>query len=241
MMLKHMQRGKLFPANLWRSTDCSSKIKTRLVRLLALCAVSGLSWVLYWYLTSIAPLPPTMKQNYLLGTLPRALHRGIREWWAPVDAGELGPPRFVEGLLAAPWPGSWPVPVPQIRLNASSDLGVGADIGPAWVAIYIFSTSTSASRARRALIRSHHPHLTLPPALQHLVEVKFILGGPRPPDAGAASGTEEEEDDIARESQEHGDIVRLQGLVRGDNMNEGKSWEFLRWAGSEGREAQWVL
>jgi hypothetical protein len=68
-------------------------------------------------------------------------------------------------------------------------------------------------------------------------------------DTGAGMGNETEdewawEDDRAlqREEETHGDLLHLEGLKGGENMNEGKSWEWVRHVGREGaRPAWWVL
>jgi hypothetical protein len=70
----------------------------------------------------------------------------------------------------------------------------------------------------------------------HQVEIKFILGYP------SVDTDEREEEEIKRETAEHGDIIRLEGLVRGDNINEGKTWEWLRWVGGRtDKRARWVF
>lgn len=115
---------------------------------------------------------------------------------------------------------------------------------PAWVMIHIFSTPSHGSRLRREAIRAHHPLHTVPEAYRHLFEFKFILG--RYPIDGKSKveiqEIEEEERRIRIEQERNGDIIRLDGLKDGENMDEGKTWEWIRWAGRDGgREAQWVL
>jgi hypothetical protein len=100
--------------------------------------------------------------------------------------------------------------------------------------LHIFSTSSSKSRARRQLIRQYSPLSTT--IKDHQVEIKFILG------YSSVDNSEREKEEIKRETVEHGDIVRLEDLVRGDNINEGKTWEWLRWVGRRtDRRARWVF
>jgi len=52
----------------------------------------------------------------------------------------------------------------------------------------------------------------------------------------------EEEMRIEREDETYGDLIRLERLKNGENMNNGKSLEWVRWIGREGaREANWLL
>jgi len=115
---------------------------------------------------------------------------------------------------------------------------------PALLMLHIFSTPSTASRLRRQAIRSHHPIFTIRPEYRHLIEVKFVLG--RYP-VGNMSRSElherkEEEMRIEREDETYGDLIRLERLKNGENMNNGKSLEWVRWIGREGaREANWLL
>ncbi|GFZ46867.1 hypothetical protein JCM24511_04087 [Saitozyma sp. JCM 24511] len=127
-----------------------------------------------------------------------------------------------------------------------SEIVVGGEVDtetPAWVMLHIFSMPTKEARRRRDLIRRYHPLQAVPEGYRHLVELKFVLG--RPPPRG--NETEDEwawEDDRAlqREEETHGDLLHLEGLKGGENMNEGKSWEWIRHVGREGaRPAWWVL
>ena len=112
--------------------------------------------------------------------------------------------------------------------------------GPAWVSLYIFSTSSAKSRARRDIIRAYSPLAPLPEGYEGLIEMKFVLGLPREEDRETEE-TKANERDIEREMERYGDIVRLVDLVEGDNMNRGKSFKWLKWVGRHGRESQWVL
>jgi hypothetical protein len=51
-----------------------------------------------------------------------------------------------------------------------------------------------------------------------------------------------EEREMIVEQREFGDLIRLEGLHHGENMNQGKTIEWMRWVGREGgRESQWVM
>jgi len=53
---------------------------------------------------------------------------------------------------------------------------------------------------------------------------------------------EMEEREMMIEEREFGDLIRLKGLHHGENMNQGKTIEWMRWVGRNGgREAQWVM
>lgn len=170
------------------------------------------------------------------------------------------PPDPIQELLNATWPGAWPVPkltTPQY----DDDGGRRELVSPALVMLHIFSTSSAKSRARRALIRRNHPLRSVPRAYRHLVEVKFVLGYP----PSLARGKEDEHDsdptlgkmvgrdtvpedvlaeerEIKQEMEEFGDIVRLKGLVGGDNMNLGRTPRWIEYVcRTGGREAWWVL
>lgn len=114
---------------------------------------------------------------------------------------------------------------------------------PAWVMLHIFSMPTKEARRRRDLIRRYHPLQAVPEGYRHLVELKFVLG--RAPPRGNETDDEwvwEDDEALQREEETHGDLLRLEGLKGGENMNEGKSWEWVRHVGREGaRPAWWVL
>jgi hypothetical protein len=145
-------------------------------------------------------------------------------------------PPVVPGVHAAKWAGGWETP----RLYKPS----GSDVGPALLMLHIFSIPSTSSRHRRELIRSHHPLAALPAEYRHLVDFKFVIGYPRDEcraNMTMCPGVAEEEEAIAKEGK-HGDLLRLEGLKNGENMDEGKTWEWIRHIGREGaREAQWVF
>lgn len=137
------------------------------------------------------------------------------------------PPTFVPELLAAPPMTSWETP--QL------------EDGNALLFLHIFSTRSPKSRNRRNLIRQFSPLDILPQYRRNLVEVNFILGRPNQ-QAQDDSEVVQEEGEIRREIEMYNDIVELDALLGGDNMDEGKSWEWLRWVGTQqGRQAQWVF
>lgn len=157
---------------------------------------------------------------------------------------QRGPPVYVPELVNATWPGSYPTP--QLRGANTARVKVGgADgpvyvQGPAWVSLYIFSTSSSKSAGRRRIIREYSPLAPLPEAYRGLVELKFVLGLPKEEDR-QTNETIESEKELQKEMEQYGDIIRLTDLVEGDNMNRGKSFKWLKWVGRHGRESQWVL
>ncbi|KAI9635779.1 uncharacterized protein MKK02DRAFT_33129 [Dioszegia hungarica] len=171
----------------------------------------------------------------------------IRHRWSPVGAKDLRPPREVKELTAARCAGSWEVPqIPKIgademdAVESSDQEGLKAE-RPVWVALYIFSTPTAASRARRNLIRKYDPLDTLPTHLRSLVRIRFVVGYANPDKATLSPEDQLDVRAMEDEAKTYDDMVRLEGLVNGENMNRGKSWEWAVWAGQEGREAQWVL
>lgn len=167
-------------------------------------------------------------------------------------------PATWEELISAPALDTWRTPV------ISPHPG-----GTALLLLHVFSTISRESRVRRALIRRlgllRHVH----ERYRHLVEINFVLGYPDPEktavvaygDAAAefhGDGDDDgpgepnrpfdgraamrEEAEIEREMQEHGDIIRLKGLLHGENVDHGKSWEWIRWVGRHSpRAAQWVF
>ena len=151
-------------------------------------------------------------------------------------AGPLDPPTIFDELELAPPLDSWPTP----QLDSTSN-------GPALLLLHVFSTSTIKSRERRDLIRNHSVLEHLDVRYRHVVDMKFVLGYPDPErmdngDEETLAVLEEEEKAIETEMKEHGDIVRLSGLVNGDNMNNGKTFEWMRWVGTHSpRTAQWVF
>ena len=155
---------------------------------------------------------------------------------SPDPSNGVGDLKLWPALLAAPSPYSFPLP----SLVSSLDAPRTAENGAAFFALYIFSTASPSGRKRRNLIRSLSPLNTIPEAYKHLMDLKFVIGHPDP----AKTYTSEmrvEERATRDEMAMYGDIVRLEGLLEGDNMNKGKSIEWLRWVGRQGRPAHWVF
>jgi hypothetical protein len=103
------------------------------------------------------------------------------------------------------------------------------------------------------LIRTYSLLEAIPHRFRHLIEVKFVLGRTVVTredfaSAAAAESSEkevwEEEMMIEQEQGDYGDLLRLDGLWHGENMNQGKTMDWVeRVSGGEGeeREAWWVL
>jgi hypothetical protein len=170
---------------------------------------------------------------------------------------ELEAPYLFDGILQAPWPGGYPLPelkLPQtlsqnrLENDASnfsrplSSYSTDPTSEPAaFLMLHIFSTPRSQSRHKRQFIRHHSPLASVPLSHRHLVEIKFVIGYPDPNEPMTPE-IEHEEEEITRENEQYGDVIRLKGLYKGENMNNGKSWEWLRWVGRPGgRQAWWVL
>jgi hypothetical protein len=144
-------------------------------------------------------------------------------------------------LRKGKWAGSFDTPelVPfDVELSNGTET-------PAMLMLHIFSTPSEGGRQRRQFLREYHPHLSVPVEYRHLVEVKFILGKyhiSEEADNEEVARIEREEAAIEEEQRINGDVVRLDGLQDGENMNQGKTLAWIRWVGREGgREAQWVL
>ena len=139
-------------------------------------------------------------------------------------------PAVIPELLTAPRLSSWHLP----KLARG-----GTHEGAALLKLQIFSTPRERWAERRKLIRAHHPLSLVPPQYRHLVEVKFVLGY-------LANGTEgaSDEESLLREEKEYGDLIRLSGLKGGDNMNLGRSVDWLTAVGrgkAGSREAWWTM
>ncbi|WVR03582.1 hypothetical protein IAU60_000574 [Kwoniella sp. DSM 27419] len=180
------------------------------------------------------------RRNYAFANTPAWLHPTLHKVLKnPSDP--LGPPPIYPGLREAPWAGSWPVPKLSAPRYNTSDVTDGPlvhqAITPALLMLHIFSTPSAGSRRRRQVIRDVDLIQAIPDPYRHLIEIKFVLGVNLDIEANR-----EEEAAIAREAETYGDLIRLKDLHNGENMNEGKTWEWLRYVGrTGGREAWWVL
>jgi hypothetical protein len=116
---------------------------------------------------------------------------------------------------------------------------------PALLMLHVFSMPDASSRRRRSMIRTHNPDLSVPAEYRHLVEIKFVLGHSEVREGMSdeeKEGIKREEKKIELEQAVFGDLIRLDNLKHGENMNEGKTLEWIRWVGRPGgREAQWVM
>jgi hypothetical protein len=177
------------------------------------------------------------RTNYILAHAPRWL--GRHPEWIWKTHPHFGDAEDIEILRHAPWPGTYEAPKLGHVVDGKGD--------GALLMLHIFSMPNKHSRERRALIRKYHPLQTIPEEYRHLVEIKFVLGryhlSPEP-----EMGSEErkkiemEEEEMQAEQDMYGDLIRLEGLHGGENMNQGKTIEWMKWVGREGgREAQWVM
>ena len=184
-----------------------------------------------------------------------ALHHSpdwVRPWvykLMPYEDGNYAP-RLHPELLAAPWAGSWTLPAlgpPRYRAGVPRSPEPGMPrpndlASSAFLMLHIFSTPTAKSRERRALLRRLSPILNVDPGWRHLIDIRFVLGR-HDPSTESTEVDQREEYAVEVESQTYGDIVRLDGLYLVENMNYGKSWEWINWVGTggAGREAWWVF
>ncbi|WRT63797.1 uncharacterized protein IL334_000722 [Kwoniella shivajii] len=157
-------------------------------------------------------------------------------------AGLLEPPPVIPGLRSSPWAGSWKIP----KLTSPKEKkGIlhSQFTSPAILMIHILSTPFTSSRHRRYLIRELNLLESIPNEYRHLIELKFVLGISNTKEGeNGWLESREEEIEISKENKMFGDLIRLKLLENGENMNNGKSWEWLRYVGREGgREAWWVI
>lgn len=109
---------------------------------------------------------------------------------------------------------------------------ISTKINP-FLMLHVFSAAFAKERPRRALIRHLSPINAVPPQLRHLIEVKFVIG---------RSSDPEDELMLDKEQAEFGDLIRLDDLQGGENMDQGKTQRWARWVGRPGgREAWWVM
>ncbi|OXL09512.1 hypothetical protein C348_02258 [Cryptococcus neoformans Gb118] len=208
--------------------------------------VAASTYLLYLVLHYCSSIPPHHRYNTALHYAPPWLHPAIGHL-VPHPGGPSGPPRIIPGLRSARPMEEWDVPLLTNPSYAPdpSDTSNAILTSPALLMLHIFSTPTPESRARRSLIRSTaSPLLFIPPQYRHLVELKFILGRPTPI-VGSSSASplwnETEEQMVDAEDKMYGDLVRLEGLEDGENLNKGKTWEWIRWVGTRERVGWWVM
>ena len=215
----------------------------------------------YWYYRDL--VPDAHMRNAALANSPGWL-TSWTDYYFPFKWG-TDPPVIYHELLRAPWMGTWELPklgpprystvsplrLPHLSTSSSAEDDMAASrylpipsqiTTPAFMILHVFSTGRSSSRRRRQVIREHHPLYNVDPAYRHLVDIRFILGRPDPSTEMTAEEREEERE-IALEHEAYGDVVRLDDLFKGDNMNNGKSWQWIDWVGQggAGRTAWWVM
>lgn len=157
----------------------------------------------------------------------------LKELW-PNDKFPERSPEVVPELLDAPWLKSWETPVLQ---RPAKDANVLALKTPALVMLHIFSAPTRKGAERRAFIRKHHPLTSIPRGYRHLVEVKFVIGYPPAEHDGTTWQTQ---DEVRREQAQHGDLAQLEGLEDGENMNKGKTMQWVNSGRRAGIDADWL-
>jgi hypothetical protein len=202
--------------------------------------------LVYWLATpiSIAGMPDVADDNTRLNWLMGNSVDWLRQQGkvAVGDTDVFGTIEDLAELRKGKWPGSFNAP--ELVTYTEDSTGYRntsrEELHPALLMLHVFSMGTETSRLRRQLIRKYHPLLSVPAEYRHLVDVRFILGRNSPDDNDA--GIRAEEKAIEEEQNRYGDLVRLEGLHNGENMNQGKTLAWMRWVGREGgREAQWVL
>ncbi|WWC58179.1 uncharacterized protein I303_100715 [Kwoniella dejecticola CBS 10117] len=235
-----------------RYTGQSLRYRSRLPLVLIISFLSFLSLIhLRHALQPYINLPSHHRYNLMMHKAPEWSHK----YWQKImhnPAALLSPPPVISGLRAAPWAGSRILPdltapnythkeLPFQEGHKVNDQQISS---PALLMLHIFSTPRAQSRERRRLIRRLNLLEAVPAEYRHLVELKFVVGMNKP----VAEGEEgyesmmELEKDVENEMSEHGDLIRLKLLENGENMNNGKSWEWLRYVGRKGaRQAWWVL
>ncbi|WWC85862.1 uncharacterized protein L201_000729 [Kwoniella dendrophila CBS 6074] len=207
---------------------------TIILALFSIIILANIGYTLYPY----SQVPSHHRYNAIFEKTPTWTH----PLWQKImysPAGLIEAPPIIEGLRNAPWAGSWELPrlsVPKSSKNTTTT--------PALAMIHIFSMPNKKSRQRRNLIRKLNLLEAIPDEYKHLVEIKFVLGydqSIKEYEEGYKTILEEEEE-IQSESDRYRDLIRLRELEDGENMNKGKSWEWLRYVGREGgRRGWWVL
>jgi hypothetical protein len=211
--------------------------------LIALVSVT----TLFLYLASDVRLPGMQvadnnpRLNYAIGQSSDWIMGRIDQAFG--DGTRYGSIEDLSPVRKGRWPGSFDTPVLP-PLDAGNRSTIDSDPqAPAFLMLHIFSMPTETARRRRSFIRRHHPLLSVPDSHRHLIEVKFVLGRFERSDAEAkAKVIEAEEAAIDEEARVEGDLVRLEDLKGGENMDQGKTLAWIRWVGRDGgRQAQWVM
>ena len=203
------------------------------------------------------------RRNYVLAKTPDRF-KAWAEYLYPFPWVDPVAPIICEEILNAPHPTGWKLPPLDPPNRATTDVhfatpypldlsflrdrsdqlshGPTPTSGPAFLSIHIFSSIYPKYRTRRDVIRKYSSLNWIPKEYQHLIDVKLILGKATPDQLINDPELRNEDERIDAEQGIWGDIVRLEGLVNGDNIDNGKSWEWLKWVGQEkGRKAWWVF
>ncbi|ODN96292.1 hypothetical protein I350_08310 [Cryptococcus amylolentus CBS 6273] len=179
--------------------------------------------------------PRHQQYNLLLANSPAWAHPLVDALKGLPETKGMPPPNTVHGLRKGRSMEEYSAP----RLSLPVEGLDGELTSPAVLMLHIFATPSPASRKRRELIRSIDYFSAIPPPYRHLVEIKFIIGRYSP---GHALYDENESREIEAEQKREKDLFILEDLEAGDDMNRGKTWEWLRQVGKEGgREAWWVM
>lgn len=229
----------LLRGRLQRVAPGRSCFRTRGFRTIALIALLGTAVIIVVFtaLVTAYPLPnANTRLNYLLSDPSSLIWRHAYVLWP--DHPRWGTVEDLPALRVAEWPGSFPVP--ELRAPTPED----SLAPPAFLMLHVFSMINTTRRHRRELIRAHHPGLSVPLAYRHLVDFRFVLGRPELEDM-----TREQKRAFAiemgamkKEQEQYRDLILLEGLRHGENMNDGKTLAWVRWVGRQGgREAQWVM
>jgi len=150
------------------------------------------------------------------------------------SSSRIAPPNLFPHVLSGIWAGSWKTPV---LVKSSSNGQSPNSTSPALISLHVFSTTSEMSRNKRQAIREFSPLDAVPKKYRHLIDFQFIIG--YPPITTQRSRLEEIE--ISNEMEQYRDVTRLQGLKDGENMNEGKSYDWIRWVATRQRESLWVF
>ncbi|ODN88071.1 hypothetical protein L198_06827 [Cryptococcus wingfieldii CBS 7118] len=187
------------------------------------------------FLGTYKNFPRHQQYNLLLAKSPAWAHPLVDALKGLPETKGMPRPNMVHGLREGRSMEEYSAP----RLSLPVEGLDGELTSPAVLMLHIFSMPSPASRERRELIRSIDYFSAIPPPYRHLVEIKFIMGRYSP---GHALYDDNESREIEAEQKREKDLFILEDLEAGDNMNLGKTWEWLRQVGKEGgREAWWVM
>ncbi|WVQ76170.1 hypothetical protein IAR50_005826 [Cryptococcus sp. DSM 104548] len=233
---QHQHHHHLTPSPHMRRFSLPTRRRSLLFLLCALSfLLSPVVYSVHSFLQIYSNFSKHHQYNLLLANSPAWAHPIVDALVGIPEAKNMPPPNIVRGLRGGRPMEQYGVP----RLTPPMEGLDGELHSPAVLIVHIFSTPSPASRQRRDLIRSINYHSAIPPPYRHLVEIKFVLGQYHP---GHALYDTNEVSEIEAEYEREADLLILDDLEWGDNMNQGKTWEWLRQVGREGgREAWWVM